>query len=316
MEQTKYLSLTQDAVFKKFFTSNKQVLISLFECFLPITDKISDVFILRPRELDKIFSHRQKTIKQNQPGDKLRWEDDFIMSVAPNNRHIILDFKVTLSSGKNVNVEMPAVIEDHFLDRVPPHYVLAKRGIFYRGRPAYVLMFEDLVLFEDSPDYIHQPIWYSKGQPHDELNQRSRLVMVELSKLKESCFELVDMKERWCYIMKKASELTDEEVAHLSQDKETKMILEHLEKVSKDGRLDLVSMVRKIQKLDDRLEERGFYEKGLREGHADGMGKGKTARNHEIALNMLQKGYQISEISEVIGISTTEIEQLKDTTAD
>ena len=51
--------------------------------------------------------------------------------------------------------------------------------------------------------------------------------------------------------------------------------------------------------------------KGIEENLDQSIEQGQVEAQQEIALNMLQKGYQISAISEVIGLSTTEIEQLK-----
>ena len=102
--------------------------------------------------------------------------------------------------------------------------------------------------------------------------------------------------------MKHSKDLTPEQVAHLSQDGETKMALEHLEKVSEEE-IDLWdSIAHDRYKLEYNLEREGLIEEGIEQGEV------KKARN--VALNMLQKGLKVSLISEVTGLSAEEIKRL------
>ena len=49
----------------------------------------------------------------------------------------------------------------------------------------------------------------------------------------------------------------------------------------------------------------------LHDARTEGEAKGKAKASHEIAANMLQKGCDSSLISEVTGLSDTEISRLK-----
>ena len=56
--------------------------------------------------------------------------------------------------------------------------------------------------------------------------------------------------------------------------------------------------------------ERG-REEGLEEGIERGRGEGREETQREIALNLLKKGIEVSDISEITGISEDEIKALQ-----
>ena len=108
------------------------------------------------------------------------------------------------------------------------------------------------------------------------------------------------MADRWCYIIKHSAELTPEQVEYLSQDGETKMALEHLMEVSKEERDEWNAISIQRREWEYQLREEAMKEK----------------INREIVLNMLQKGLEVSLISEVTGLPIPEIEKLNGKTTD
>ncbi|HKM28234.1 MAG TPA: hypothetical protein VJY37_00965 [Anaerovoracaceae bacterium] len=64
-----------------------------------------------------------------------------------------------------------------------------------------------------------------------------------------------------------------------------------------------------------KISEEGGYEKGklegLTEGKLEGLTVGEQKAKKEAALTMLRKGYDVKEISEIIGLTEDEVEQLK-----
>ena len=58
----------------------------------------------------------------------------------------------------------------------------------------------------------------------------------------------------------------------------------------------------------DRLSREDYVRK---EGRQEGMQQGRQDRDREVVLNMLQKGLDISLISEVTGLSPEEIKKLR-----
>ena len=76
-----------------------------------------------------------------------------------------------------------------------------------------------------------------RKKPDYEMDRIIRMVVVELNRFNKSCSELINMKDRWNYIMKYSSDLTTKQIEHLSQDKAATMVLAHLGEISKDGSL-------------------------------------------------------------------------------
>ena len=87
------------------------------------------------------------------------------------------------------------------------------------------------------------------------------LVVVQLNKFNKSLYELVDMLDRWCYIIKHSAKLTAEQVEYLSQDGETRVVLEHLAEISKDDRArwEAISLARREWEVQ--LKREGLEEK-------------------------------------------------------
>ena len=59
-------------------------------------------------------------------------------------------------------------------------------------------------------------------EPYILFNKDLKIVIVELSKLNKSSFDLLDFKEKWCYFIGRSAELTNEDKEYLSRDKEIK----------------------------------------------------------------------------------------------
>ena len=74
--------------------------------------------------------------------------------------------------------------------------------------------------------------------PDRDVSSNFRITTVALNKFNKSCSELINIQDRWSYIMKHSADLTAEQVERLSQDEDAKMVLEHLAAISKDGSLD------------------------------------------------------------------------------
>ena len=295
----KYLPLKKDIVFKRYFMSNKRALISLIKSFLPISDNVLDVIVLNPE--------KPKTANQQrrQSDDKLRLKDSFIPPDKPYGKQVVLDLSVKLSGGENVNIEMQVAFQKNFLLRMFAYWALLfiqdlDRGDDYANlNPTYSLGFTRFTVFKGKHNFITEIGFVDRNEIEYHFDIGAKIVIVELNKFKKSYRDLVDMADRWCYIIKHSAELTPEQVAYLSRDGETKMILEHLEEISKNKESHWETIDRMKYEIGIQLERRG----ALKEGLAKGMEK--------IALNMLQKNYGISEISEVTGLSVPEIKKLK-----
>ena len=248
MKQTQYLSLTQDAVFRRFFTSNKQVLSSLLREFFFINDEVLDVVVVNTR--------REATLARlKQTSDP---ED------LPDIHRVVLDLLVKLSSGEKIGIQLQVAIneEKNFRDNIiadwiflhchdPEHKKLIDPSEIH---PTYSLIFTHFTVFEEEQDYINElgvelvkhpekehthtlELMLSK-YPNLNSDWGLRIVIVELNKFNKGCSELINMQNRWNYILKYSADLATEQVEHLSQDEKAKMVLEHLGEISKDGSLN------------------------------------------------------------------------------
>ncbi len=313
-EQPKYLPLTKDIVFKRYFTGNKRLLLSLIKSFLPISDHVSDVDVLNLKT--SAASKEATEQQQQQSGDKLWLKDTSIPPNKPHGKQVVLDLSVKLSGGENVNIEMQVAFQKNFLLRMFAYWALLfiqdlDRGDDYANlNPTYSLGFTEFTVFKGKHNFIAEIGFVDRNEIEYHFDIGAKIVIVELNKFKKSYRDLVDMKDRWCYIIKHSAELTPEQVAYLSQDGETKMILEHLEEISKSKESHWETIDRMKYEIGIQLERRGALKEGLAKGRIEGMERGRVQGMEEIALNMLQKDYEVSEISQVTGLSVPEIKKL------
>ena len=134
-----------------------------------------------------------------------------------------------------------------------------------------------------------------------------RIILVELPKFQKSQGIPVDLSDFWCYFLLKAGEnLKQEEREILLKNKDTKMALEHLAKMSQNELLRERALEREKNWLAYHLDKQGTLEEGMEKGLKKGMKKEKQA----IALKMLKRNYSLSEIAEIVEYPVDEIKKL------
>ncbi len=317
---SKNLSLTQDRNFKAFFTRKKKLLISIMENFLPLPEGsvIEDIHILNT-EL---------------PSDKFPEEYKFF----------VLDLRVqlrrringVLQNTETANVEVQTTAQKHFTDRLLMYLSRLYSGQIRKGEnvdkllPVYSLVFTTVNLkeFEGIKDYYHVCNIRRIGHPEVVMSRGMSFVIVELDKFQSQLGELIDIKENWCYFLKRSGQMDQKEYLYF-KDKGGIMAeaAEHLWVLSKDETLQELDMVKERARRDqvDREEfvrdegreeglekgreegmEKGF-KKGIEKGREEGMEKGME----KIALNMLKENLNISLISTMTGLSKNDILKLK-----
>ena len=93
-------------------------------------------------------------------------------------------------------------------------------------------------------------------------------------------------------------------------DKMMEKYKEKIEKLNEDPEfIEVVSKEKDAEMVHNTLIKEG-YEQGIEVGMSQGLEQGISSRNIEIAKNMLNKGMDISTISECTGLSKEEIEEL------
>ena len=316
------LDLRNDRFFRRFFSTSKPVLFSLIKSFLPISDEALSQSTVNPGIVDTASA----TANQQNPFDDLLYlQDSSIAPATADGKQVMLDLRVKLRSGENVGIEMQNYAEKNFITRMMIywsrlHSQQPERGQGYAEvKPSYLLAFTNFSV-SDSPNPIHKLIIVSDEDRGQQASADFTMVIVQLNKFNKSLHELVALADRWCYIIKYLAELTAKKVKYLLQDGETKMILEHLAEISKENREYWEAQYEFKREWEDQLRKEELEERarvqGMEEGRVQGMQAGKVERDREIALSMLQKGLEVSLISEVTGLSVAEIEQLNHRTAD
>ena len=119
------------------------------------------------------------------------------------------------------------------------------------------------------------------------------IILVELPKFQKSMDKPFDLSDFWCYFLLKVGEnLTKEEKAFLLKHKDTKMALEHLEKMSQNDILRERALAREKNWLAYHLDKRGMLKQGMEKGLKQGMEKGLKKGREEGIQEGLQKGLQ------------------------
>ena len=339
------LSATLDIVFKKLFMENPKLLRSLLESFLDIErSSIESIEIKNPDRIENLQSQPQKistegsnsefqsqesstegsnselqsqTSSTSQSSSPSKLEFDFEHSTIypenPDKKTVVMDLKVKLKTGEAINIEVQTSNQRGFKERIL--FYLAKlltrdleRGKpFNEIKPAYSLVFTTFSVFNEFPEYLSRFSMIRDTSPHIVFSKSMRIILVELNKFQKSKQLLFDSKHYWCYFLKRAGkDLTEKEKDFLLKNKETKMALEHLEKMSQDESLREVALDREKNMLAIALDRKGLLQEGREEGKEEGFQKAQKA----IVLNMLELNYNKSDIAKVVKCPEDEIEKL------
>ena len=281
-KRTKYLSPINDLVLRRCLTSHKGVLLLLINGFLQTAEPASDAIVLNLDEAD--LPHVPATLAKRwrQSSDKLRLKDTSIPPDKPHGKSAVLDILTKLDSGENVNIEMQSTPQSGFRYRMLYYWSLSYSQDIDRGdkfsklHPTYSLIFTNFTVFKGKHKHITVMELTDRSETEPDVAMPMKLMVVELNKFKKSYRKLVDMSDRWCYIMKHAMTLTAEQEAYLLQDGNTRMILEHLEEISKDDQLYWEALRRKKERVAIQLERRGAFEEGMQESRTQGMQESRT----------------------------------------
>ena len=292
-----YLNILQDLMFKMFFSGDKGVLLSLLKTFLPIPEDTQVLDILNT--------------------------DSSIYPSAEDKKQIVLDLRLQLNTGENINVEMQSISKNDFLPRILFYWAKLYTGDLERGQnyeklsPAYSLIFTEFEVIKSREDFVTSFSIRSDTPPHFNFNNHLNIIFIELDKFKkETLKDLFDLKDYWCYFIKRSGQMNPSELQVLSQaNEEMKMATDHLKTLSKDKQVRLHEELRE-KYLRDRRAEEAFSKKvgreeGIKEGKKEGIKEGKKEGKKEVIVEMLQKGFDVSVIQEISGFSQEEIQEIQ-----
>lgn len=294
-----YLDPKADLTFKKIFAKHPDLLISLLNSLLPLSDEEQIVEIkYLPTELVPELYGRKNTI---------------------------VDVLCQDVSGRKFRVEMQMEWSNAFMQRVlfnaSKLYVtqLQKNEDYSILKPVYSLNLVNEIFEKDMPDcFIHN---YRIVHDRDtkKVIEGLHFTFIELPKFTPHTFMEKRMSVLWLRFLTEINSNTREVPADLLECSEISKALEELKVTSftdtelrtYDKFWDTVRTEKTL--LKDRYEE-GMEEgeaKGLAKGLAQGEAKGSYQKAKEIAKKMLSKGLDDTTIMEMTGLSQEEIKLLK-----
>lgn len=294
-----YLDPKADLTFKKIFAKHPDLLISLLNSLLPLSDEEQIVEIkYLPTELVPELYGRKNTI---------------------------VDVLCQDVSGRKFCVEMQMEWSNAFMQRVlfnaSKLYVtqLQKNEDYSILKPVYSLNLVNEISEKDMPDcFIHN---YRIVHDRDtkKVIEGLHFTFIELPKFTPHTFMEKRMSVLWLRFLTEINSNTREVPADLLECPEISKALEELKVTSftdtelrtYDKFWDTVRTEKTL--LKDRYEE-GMEEgeaKGLAKGLAQGEAKGSYQKAQEIAKKMLSKGLDDTTIMEMTGLSQEEIKLLK-----
>ena len=284
--QMKYLDPKVDLIFKKIFSKHPDLLMSLLNALLPLSDdeQIQSIKYLPTELVPELYEHKNS----------------------------IVDVLCEDVKGRKFCVEMQMEWSDAFQQRVlfnaSKLYVSqAKKGGKYSElQPVYSLNLINDIFAHDTPDFIHNyRIVHDKDS--NKVIEGLHFTFIELPKFTPHSIADKRMMVLWLRFLTEINSNTKEVPADLLNDPEIGKAVEELEISGfSDAELwaydkfwDSVSVERTL--IDD------SYQKGIEKG----IEKGMNQRSLEIARKMLTQGMDEAMVMDMTGLTAEEIKQMK-----
>ena len=311
------LSATVDIVFKKLFIENPDLLSSLLESFLPLKSSIKNIEIKNPDMTGNLQPQAQKSKSESQTQKsttsqsssqshsklEFKLEDSTIYPEEPDKKMVVMDLKVKLGSGESINIEVQTSHQHGFTQRILFYLAklftadLQKGKNFKKIQPAYSLIFTTFSLFDEFKDHLSSFSMIRETHPHVIFSESMRIILVELPKFQKSQGIPVDLSDFWCYFLLKAGKnLKKEEREILLKNKDTKMALEHLDKMSQNDILRERALAREKNWLAYVLDKKGMEKEGMEKGLKKGIKKGREEGLQEGMKKGMKKGMEKGKV--------------------
>ena len=189
--QNQFLNLTQDLMFKIYFSKDKQILLSLLKTFLPLPHgkTIKDISFLEIKEQTTHSTKKESYRKQGENAPLMQKKEQRLTimdsSLYPNiatNKQIVMDLRVQLNTGEKINVEMQSISKKGFLNRVLFYWArlytdnLRKAEDYHHLCPAYSLIFTDFSVFKHKDKIGFKNETHSEDETHYEEQQTLSII--------------------------------------------------------------------------------------------------------------------------------------------
>lgn len=312
----RYISLFTDFGFKRVFGEepNKDLLIDFLNELLTVElketagDPIKDLTFLRNENLGN----------------------------TPVDRKAVFDLYCETVSGKKIIVELQKAKQNFFKDRSVfyatfPIQQQALQGDWnFELKAVYTIGILDFVFDEDRNEpekivykedkYLHN-VKLVEIETQQVFYEKLSFIYLEMPKFKKDIDELETHFEKWLYLFKNLSNLTERPAKLQERVFEKLFTVSEIGAFSSDERQAYERSLKYYRDLNNvvdtaRMEgkEEGFIEgraEGRVQGHAEGRAEGLQEGQRKIALEMKKAGLPSAEIERFTGLSAEEIEKLR-----
>ena len=280
----RYVNPYTDFGFKLLFGTamNKELLISFLNSLLHGREVIKDVTFLNAEHLGTQEYDRKAVFDvycENEQGEK---------------------FLVEMQKGEQQFFKDRSVFYSTF-----PIREQAKRGNWdYELKAVYTVGILNFVFDDKDDEYFHHEVKlmdiYTKEVFYDKLT----FVYLEMPKFNKREDELVTMFDKWLFVLRNLASLLERPAA--LQERVFTRLFEAAE-IAKFSKRELCEYEDSLKNFRDMYSVITTAEM---KGEARGRAEGELAERQKNAQRMKQKGYPLTDISEITGLSLKEIEGL------
>lgn len=218
-----------------------------------------------------------------------------------------LDVRFSISDTLDVDMEMQKDKPKYDMKTRLAYYLAQQvsesipKGSNYTGKECFCICFLNYTLFEDTK-CVHRFML----KDEDITIEGIKLITIELTK-KENC-DNIELK-RWLDLL-----TTNELENYQGGDEAMKEAAEEIERLNKDKAAKERIRLREKGKRDILADKLAYYaegeQKGIEKGREEGLTEGQKLAQISIAKKLQEKGFSITEIMEMTGITESEINQL------
>ena len=296
-----YINILTDFGFKRIFGSeeNKDILISFLNaCLSGLSEPITELEFLPTEQL----------------------------GMRPSEKRVVFDLYCKSQCGEHFIIE---------LQRSPQHFY-ADRSISYvsriisrelrRGDKRYRIpkVYSINILDFDADEFKSRAGYFwpvrLKDADNEIFSEKFTLIFIELNKFaaRNKSQELSDELQQWLYLLKNMQDMDESDFRR--QDGIFRELMEEC-RITKLNNMEKENYEKSIMEYEDvkaaiaytkELAEKNAFDKGLEKGMQKGIEKGKNEEKLSIVRNMLDKGLDIALISEITGLSVSEIRKIKE----
>lgn len=286
----KYLDPKADLTFKLVFGEHPDLVMSLLNALLPLDED------------GQIISVEY-------------WPSELVPE-NPGKKDSVVDVRCTDQRGRQFIVEMQLYWNEFFQQRVLLNASKAvvrqlDKGMNYKLiQPVYCLNLVNDIGFESDPDEFYHDYAIVNVEHSDRIIEGLRFVYVELPKFKPKTIAEKKMAVLWLRFLTEINLTTENAPAELLENELTKKALSIVER-SAMSEAQLNSYEKYWINLTD---EEGIalarYNRGVKDGMAQGMAQGEQKKAMSVARNLKLMNLPVADIAKATGLTKEDIDKL------